>query len=264
MGGAEAWRVADLLRARQVPVLVSLVFPEPKQWDPEDAAEEPLDAAAEREKQDLEKRYANAGRLAAAGVTFALTSGGGEADIREGAGKAIEYGLTEDAALTAVTASPAGLLGLEYLTRVEVGMAATFVVTDGPLFGEDTKVLYTFVEGGLEEVSTADANGEPPTVDVTGVWDVETSFGNSKATLTQDGVEVSGSIESPRGRAEIQSGKVSGNELTLTIHVDAGDEAFDITYTGTVEGDEMKGTVETPFGSSVWSAKRVAGPGQGE
>jgi imidazolonepropionase-like amidohydrolase len=263
-GGAEAWRVADLLRARQVPVLVSLDFPEPKQWDPDEEEDEPLDAAAEREKQDLENRYANAGRLAAAGVTFALTSGGGEADIREGVGKVIEYGLSEDAALAAVTSSPGALLGLEYLTRVEAGMAATFVVTDGPLFGEDSKVLYTFVEGGLEEVSTADEAGEPPTVDVTGVWDVETSFGNSKATLTQDGSEVTGSIESPQGRAEIQSGKVSGNEITLMIQVDAGDEMFDITYTGTVEGDEMKGNIETPFGSSEWSAKRVAGPGEGE
>ncbi len=264
MGGAEAWRVADLLRARRVPVLVSLAFPDPKQWDPDEEAEEPLDAAAEREKQDLEHRYANAGRLAVAGVTFALTSGGGEADIREGVSKVIEYGLSEDAALAAVTSSPAALLGLDYLTRVEAGMAATFVVTDGPLFGEDTKVLYTFVEGELEDATPADTNGEPPTVDVTGVWDVQTSFGNSKATLTQDGVEVSGSIESTRGQAEIQSGKVSGNEITLMIHVDAGDESFDVTYSGTVEGDEMKGTVETPFGSSEWSAKREAGPGQGK
>jgi len=47
VGGREAWRVAGLLQERQVPVLVSVDFPEPKRWDPEES-DEPLDAAAER------------------------------------------------------------------------------------------------------------------------------------------------------------------------------------------------------------------------
>jgi imidazolonepropionase-like amidohydrolase len=112
---------------------------------------EPLDAAEEREKQRLEDIYANAGRLAQAGVSLALTSGGGEADLLEGARKAIEYGLTEEQAVAALTSTPASLLGVGYLARVEEQMPATFVVTDGPLFDEDTKILYTFVEGELEE-----------------------------------------------------------------------------------------------------------------
>ncbi len=167
VGGGEAWRVADLLREREVAVLVSLDFPEPKQWKPEDEGEEEtqeeeaLDAAAEREKQDLENRYANPGRLATAGVTFALTSGGGEADIREGVRKAIEYGLSEDAALRAVTTAPAALLDVDHIAQVRAGMAATFIVTDGSLFGEDTKILYTFVEGELQEGTEPDENGEP-------------------------------------------------------------------------------------------------------
>jgi imidazolonepropionase-like amidohydrolase len=189
VGGAEAWKVAGELRARGVPVFVSLDFPEPERWQPEeepdtaeaeepdtaeaeepdtaeaeepDTAEaqepEPLDAAEEREKQRLEDIYANAGRLAQAGVSLALTSGGGEADLLEGARKAIEYGLTEEQAVAALTSTPASLLGVGYLARVEEQMPATFVVTDGPLFDEDTKILYTFVEGELEE-------GKAPTED---------------------------------------------------------------------------------------------------
>lgn len=267
MGGAEAWRVADLLRARQVAVLVSLVFPEPQQWDPEDEAEEPLDAAAEREKQDLEKRYANAGRLAAAGVTFALTSGGGEADIREGAGKAIQYGLSEDAALTAVTSSPAGLLGLEYLTRVEVGMAATFVVTDGPLFGEDTKVLYTFVEGALERSSKKGNGGEPPTVDVTGRWelkiDAEGQPFSGTMTLEQDGAEFGGSIEMDMGRAQVQDGVVSGDKITFTMVISMGGESAVMDARGTVEGDVIRGSGSGPMGPFTYRATRAKTPGEG-
>jgi imidazolonepropionase-like amidohydrolase len=266
VGGWEAWRVAELLRERGVPVLVSLDFPEPDRWEPDDEGDEtqePLDAAAEREKQDLENRYSNAGRLAAAGVSFALTSGGGDADIREGVRKAMEYGLGEEAALQAVTAVPAAMLGIEHVTQVAVGHSATFIVTDGPLFDEDAKIRYTFVEGELEERSEADEGGEPPTVDVTGVWQVETSFGESTMTLTQEGAEVSGTIEGQMGTVEIQSGRVSGSDIKLTISIDAGDETIEITYEGSVEGDQMKGDLETPFGDSEWTARRVSGPGTG-
>src|SRR5690606_17275956 len=80
VGGAEAWRVADELKAADVPVLVSVDFAKPRRWKPDEKADstdapEPLDPAAAREKKELEDAYANAGRLAAAGVTFALVSG---------------------------------------------------------------------------------------------------------------------------------------------------------------------------------------------
>lgn len=276
VGGGEAWRVADLLRQRGIAVLVSLDFPEPQQWKPESESEsegeegsqEPLDAAAEREKREIENRYANAGRLAAAGVTFALTSGGGEADIREGVRKAIEYGLGAEAALAAVTSSPARLLGLGHLTRVEVGMAATFVVTDGALFGEDTKVLYTFVEGELEEGSTKAGGGEPPTVDVTGRWELTIDaqgqpFGGTM-TLEQDGAEFSGSIELDLGPAKVKDGVVSANKITFVMVISLGGESAEMDVKGTVEGDVVRGSGSGPMGSFTFRARRTGTPEEGQ
>ena len=95
IGGTEAWKVAAELKARNIPVLVSLSYPKPRQWKPEGekkdtaaAAQEPTPTAL-REKKMMEDAYANPGRLAAAGVRFALTSGG-DADIRVAMRKAIE------------------------------------------------------------------------------------------------------------------------------------------------------------------------------
>lgn len=162
VGGEEAWKVAGALRERGVPVLVSLDFPEPERWDPDEGEEEEeeeegfltpegeLDAAAQAEKERVEDSYANAGRLAAEGVTFALTSGGGEAGLLEGARKAIEYGLSPAAALAALTATPAQITGVPELARLEEGRAANLVVLDADPFDEDARVLYTFVEGDLE------------------------------------------------------------------------------------------------------------------
>lgn len=279
VGGGEAWRVAQQLRARQVPVLVSLDFPEPKQWKPkEDGREgaaqqdttatpqpaEPLDAAAQREKTRLENLYANAGRLAAAGVRVALTSGGGKTDIREGARQAIAYGLSEEQALAAVTRVPAELLGVPFLVRLEPGMPATFTVADGPLFGEETKIAYSFVEGALE-TGAARKKGptEAPTVDVSGEWEVEASFGPrtmaSKLSLTQEGSDVSGTMESEQGRRPL-SGTLSGNELSFSIEFDAGDEVFEISYKGTVSGDRIRGTMSMRMGSGTWTARKVGEP----
>ncbi|MFQ5703931.1 MAG: hypothetical protein ACE5HT_07910, partial [Gemmatimonadales bacterium] len=159
VGGAEAWMLADELKRNNVPVLVSLDFPKPQRWKPKkeksdtaaaQATEEELDPAAWREKKELEDRYANPAHLAEAGVTFALTSGGGKAKLRDGARKAIEYGLSEDAALAALSTAPASLLGIPAVGRIAEGMAATFMVADGPLFDEGTSITYTFVEGRVE------------------------------------------------------------------------------------------------------------------
>lgn len=275
VGGGEAWRVADLLRQRQVPVLVSLDFPKPQRWKPEppgpkgsDTAqvkqEKPLDAGALREKERLEHLYANPGRLAAAGVRFALTSGGGKADLRDGARKAIEYGLGEDQALAALTRTPAELLGVPHLARVEAGMPATFTAADGPLFGEQTKIAYTFVEGALEQGAARKKEAaEAPVVDVSGEWQVESSFGDqtlsARMTLTQAGADVSGTMESPQGRRSL-SGSVSGNTLSFTISIDAGDEVFEISYQGTVTGEQISGTMSMRMGSGTWTAQRVGGP----
>ena len=270
VGGDEAWKVADELVEAKVPVLVSLDFPEPERWKPDEKdgtnGDEELDAATLREKQRIEDIYANAGRLAEAGVSFALTSGGGKADLLDGARKAIEYGLSEEAALRALTVTPARLFGIEHLTRIEEGTSATFVVTDGPLFAEETKIRYTFVEGGLEKGKEKKAaGGEAPAVDMTGTWEMtfetEGQSFEAKMILEQEGADFDGTMTTPFGEAKIQDGVVSGNTVEFTILIEVGEETIEVTASGTAEGDEASGSGDSPDGSITWTAKRTSGPG---
>ncbi len=270
LGGAEAWRVADLLRERGVSVLVSLDFPEPKRWKPEEAdtaeGQVELEAAVQREKREMENRYANAGRLEDAGVRFALTSGGGEADIREGVRLAIAHGLSEEQALAAVTTVPAAMLGVPYLSRVEADMPATFTVTTGPLFDEDSEIVYTFVDGELErgKARTPARGEEAPTVDVSGAWTIEIDTGDEvlegQMTLTQDGADLSGSIEMDIGRLDVRSGTVSGNAIRFTLVIDMGGEVVEADVKGTVEGEEASGSGGGPMGDFTWTATRTETP----
>jgi len=226
VGGEESWQVAGELAAKNIPVLLSVAFPTPMDWDPSEVEEEgegevaslspeSLEPAAAREKTRLENAYSTAARLVEAGVTVALTSGGGRGDLREGARKAMEYGLSERDALRALTTTPAGLLGMPQITRVESGMAANFIVTDGPLFAEDTKIRYTFVEGELEKgLEPRPAGGEAPSVDVSGGWEGSLDAQGMEMpfvmTLAQEGSSFSGSMSSGEmGDSQIENGSVS-------------------------------------------------------
>ena len=286
VGGDEAWRVTDELLESNVPVLVSLDFPTPNRWEPETDTEEVADTtgaeeaeeaevqeepaepgpAALREQERLENLYSNAGRLAEAGVTFALTSGGGEADIREGVIKAMEYGLSEADAMRAVTTTPAELLGIPNVIRIEENMAATFVVATGPIFDEETHIAYTFVEGMLEEGSTGGdgaGSGDAPAVDMSGTWDVN-FMGEMAATLTlsqePDG-SLAGIFSFDMGDGQV-SGSISGNSLSMTIAISAAGQSMEVELTGTVEGGSASGDGTSPMGDFSWTARRTGGPGE--
>ena len=274
VGGQEAWKVADLLAARDVPVLATTDYPQPQRWDPEASDSVQADTLAPeilREKRRVENAYRNAARLHEAGVTFALTTGDGDAELREGVRTAVEYGLPEDAALRAVTATPAGLVGRPALASLREGVAANFVVADGPLFDEDTDLLYTFVDGRpqvMREEPDAGA-GEPPAVDMTGTWAVEFDLGQGSfegtMKLKQDEGELSGSFSSS-GQApplDIDDGSVSGSSLEMTLSASAGGETIEISLSGTVEGETASGSGSGPFGSFTWEATRESTPEEG-
>jgi len=291
VGGEEAWKVADRLRAADVPVLVSLDFPKPERWKPDEEEDEEEDEAGEeepgqtaaetgaeaqeaelepevlREKRRIEAVYANAGRLAEAGVPFALTSGGGDAELIEGARKAIEYGLRPEDALAALTVTPAELLGVPGLPRIGRDLPANLLVTDGPLFDEGTHVLYTFVEGRPERGFEPGAEPEePPAVDLTGTWEVEISSGGGTFEGTmeveQDGARFEGSFTTQFGEAEVVDGVVSGSDVSFTLLLGAGGQSFEMSLSGSAEGDEMSGSGSGPpqMGSFTWEASR-SGPG---
>lgn len=304
VGGRDAWEVADRLATRDVPVLLSLDFPEPQRWEPpeDDAGEEPAegdepsesppdagteggDAAAERQQQEeelepevlrekrrIEDAWAAAGRLVEAGVPVALTSGGGEADLREGARKAIEYGLSEEDALRAVTATPARVLGAPWIAEVREGRPANLVVTDGPLFEEGTRVRYTFVEGGLERGTEPGAEpDEPPAVDVSGQWEMELESGSGSSfggtlSLDQQGAGFDGTMSTQLGESPVVDGVVSGNDVSFTVEVDAGGQTLRLSFSGTASEDEMSGSGSGPpqMGSFSWEADRTGGPDGGE
>lgn len=269
VGGREAWKMADELAEREVPVLVSLDFPEPREWDPEaDTIPGELEPSAVRERERIEDAWANPGRLEAAGVTFALTTGGGDADLLEGVRKAVEYGLAEDAALGALSTTPADLLGLGGTIEPREGGPATFLLATGDLMSEDTEVAYTFVEGHMTEgTAVGGGAGEEPAGDLTGTWEGEIEVGGEGLPFSleleqeEDGT-LSGTMSAGQMPTSPVSGRIAGTSITLEIEPEGMPEPIRLTGTLSEDGDQMTGSGSAAFGEMTFEATREPGDGR--
>ena len=144
-GAMQAQAVADLVKARRVPLLVSVNF------DPPRAASFFGGADEDKERRDIEEAEKNPAALHRAGVPFALVSGHAP-DFLAGVRKAIERGLPRDAALRAVTLQPAEALGvLDRLGSLETGKIANVVAWSGEPLTPDARPKLVFVDGELYE-----------------------------------------------------------------------------------------------------------------
>jgi hypothetical protein len=164
-GAQQAYGIAGAIAAAKLPVLVNLKWPErSKEADPD----------AEQDLRDLRLRDRAPGTpaaLAKAGVKFAFYSDGVATpkDALKSVKKAIDAGLAPEAALRALTLSPAEIYGVsDRVGSIEAGKIANLVVTDGDLFSEKTKVKEVFVDGRRfkirepEKPKEPEKPGEPP------------------------------------------------------------------------------------------------------
>ena len=134
-GGAEAYKVKDLLRSKDIPVILRPMLSLPP--DEDDPYDRELTQPAE---------------LVAAGVKLAIASFDNSFARRLGqnAANAVAYGLSYDEALRAVTINPAQIFGLgSQIGTLEQGKTANLIVTNGDPLELTTEVKYLFIKGQL-------------------------------------------------------------------------------------------------------------------
>ncbi len=144
----EGYRSIDEIKQADVPVLVSLKWPEkPKNTDP---AEQP-------DLRDLEMRDqapSVPGMLAKAAVRFGFYSDGVDSapDLKKALKKAVDAGLSREDAVKALTLNVAEMYGVaDRMGSVEKGKIADLVVMKGDAFDDKTTVEYVLVDGTLFE-----------------------------------------------------------------------------------------------------------------
>ncbi len=244
-GGQMAYEVASEIAMKKLPILVNLKWPEAdKDADPEDKP-------SLRTLQFRDRAPSSPAALAKAGVKFAFYSGGITLpkDTLKAAKKSIDAGLAPDAALRALTLSPAEIFGVaDRLGSLENGKIANLVVTDGDLFEEKTKIKMVFVDGHRFEVREPEKPKEPPKGDLTGKWNLAytTPDGPEEATadlaMDRDGT-ISGTVTSKRGTASVISGYLSVDKFSFTINIPLEGSTADVIFAGTFDGTSLKGNI---------------------
>jgi imidazolonepropionase-like amidohydrolase len=146
-GGHEAYKIADRVAKSGVPLLVNLKWPEkPKDADPDQ--EESF-----RTLELRDRAPSSPAALEKAGARFAFYSGGTAAkDVRKALKRAVDAGLTEAAAVRALTLSAAEIYGVaDRVGSIEPGKIANLLVVKGNLFDEKAKIQYVFIDGVKHE-----------------------------------------------------------------------------------------------------------------
>ncbi len=137
-------RSVDHLKGKNMPVLVSLKWPEA----PRDRNPDEVDSL--RVLEDRAKAPSSPAVLNRAGIPFAFYSDGIDQtrDLERAVKKAIDNGLSRDAAVRALTLSPAEIYGVaDRLGSIEKGKIANLVVTRGEIFDDRTKVEMVIIDG---------------------------------------------------------------------------------------------------------------------
>jgi imidazolonepropionase-like amidohydrolase len=133
VGGDDSWRVADLLKSKDIPVVCGPIHQLPnRRWEAYDTP------------------FTTPMKLQQAGVRFCIADFESEnvRNLPYQAATAAAYGLPKEEALKAITLYPAQIFGVaDRVGSLEAGKDATLIVTDGDPLEIRTQVLQEFIQG---------------------------------------------------------------------------------------------------------------------
>ena len=163
---------------------------------------------------------------------------------------AVRRGLSKDAALAALTTTPAEIFGVaDRLGTIAPGRMANLVVASGDLFADEARVLTTWIDGRYYDTDLA-AERDPR-----GTWE-----------LAAEGKTLPLTVE---GELDKLEAKVAGEKAALSTKEDAvllvaPAKLFEkgegsVRLSGRIAAETIAGTGELPAGGMIrWTARRTA------
>ena len=242
--GKEYQRIKEVA-ATKAPLIVNLNFP--VAMDVEDPADARLVSLQDMKHWELAPT--NPGAIEKAGIPFCLTS----ADLRDAKSflssvrKAIENGLSEKAAMDALTKTPATWFGVyDKVGSIEAGKLANFIITTGPVFAEKTTLLQNWVLGekhAVNESAWTSVNGNYTltlNTQTPQTFAFEIKSNNSATVIAKDTVAATFSYDGKVVKFSFAPEKRSRNN---------------IRFTGFNAGNTFNGTAQDADGNNfTWTA----------
>ena len=265
----QAFKLMDKVKQANLPLVISLDLPkkakeekkkkDDKEADQSDESEEMI-ALKERAMQSKKEYESQAAALEESGIPFSFSVTDTKAgDVKKNIMRMIEAGLSEDAALAALTTNPAKVLGIQQLTgTVERGRFANLIVADTSYFKEKANIRYVFVEGKKYEMEVKEKKEKKEgdsdaVIDLAGTWSLD---------LSADGTDISGTMEIEKSgdtytgsmttdmseKTEFESIEVDGNNVIIKLSANVGGGSAPVVVDVVVENDEFEGTVNIANG----------------
>jgi imidazolonepropionase-like amidohydrolase len=146
IGGADAYEMIDDIKATNASLIIPVNFPDA--YDVTNPYQEWYVNLSDM--REWKQAPANPMLLSKAGINYAITTYGLKSPdlLMAKLKSAMQYGLTKEQALAALTTQAAQIIGASNTVgSLEKGKLANFLVTSGELFEEDTKMYENWVQG---------------------------------------------------------------------------------------------------------------------
>ncbi len=161
VGGEDAYEMIDEIKATNASLILPINFP-----DAYDVSNPFLESFVSlSDMREWKQAPANPKMLSDKEITYAITTMGLKkpGDIFEKLRSAMEYGLTKDQALAALTTIPAQIMKSSAMVgTLEKGKLANFIVASGDLFDKKTVIYENWVQGSkhlLKDRNVKDIDG---------------------------------------------------------------------------------------------------------
>jgi len=249
----EGWFLMDDLKDTDTEVLMSLNLPdEPEISEDEEKTDEV--AQLEQRRQDAYDQFLSQySEFNEAGISYGFsTMGTTSSKIKGNLEKLVASGLSEDAALAALTTDAAELLGIGDITgTLDPGKIGNVVVTTAPYFQEDSKVKYVFVDGKKYEFDTSESASSEVSEEAAdvlmGSWDYAINTPQGEQTgqwiFSNEGGSLAGLMTSNDGGPDTDMNNLTfmDGALSFDFDFDAGGQSVEVVVLGEISDAEFAG-----------------------
>ena len=282
-GVRQGWPLMSSLTATRNPIVLSLKLPEEIKEDKKDEAKDEAKESdktdkkeklkkkkpakeedpetkmlKERKKKSHDAYVSQAAMFEKQRIKFSFSSLDAKSkNIRNNILRMVKGGLSEDAALSALTTNPAALLGISAMAgTIEQGKIANVFITDKPYFDEKSKIKYLIIDGNVKhnkeekkKKKSDDANGG----DLAGMWsyEVEMPGASQSGTISVEGTgdDISIGVDSSDEPGEyIDATNISYDGASLSFDLSVDGMTYNVNVD--VDGTSFEGTVSVgEFGS---------------
>lgn len=247
--------IPDIKNAR-VQVVLSLNLPDDKASkkkleDPSEEVQNRMDRVKDAYRNSLEL----ASLFEKEGIPFGFaTNSLKTGDFMKNIRLMLENGLSEEAALAALTINAAKILGIDQMSgSIEKGKLANLIVTTDSLFKKESQVKYVWADGYLYEYDINKKKKEHEAEGLSGSWNysAETPEGSSSGVMKikkrSEGYKGTITYDDPEGdgekSAEMNQIEWSDNNLSFSFNVDVKGMNISVSVSGEISDELFEGNM---------------------